>query len=536
MINLNIKYTFGFSFFLILLWFYYSYQFPIHPDEVNWRVIYSRFITQDLNYIGYMESCDLDNPRSIPFYFIPHFYLLSASSFFESFASYRIPQILYLSSFWLGVYLFAKKYLLSSTKISTLIFFSFIFISLTQVTSIWGVSSRPEVLILFLFSIFIFYYLYNRHDKPTLSLFFIIFVWSLVSVAHPKATYFGLFLFYFILLLNTHVFVKISLFLFVAIIAYYISDLANIVILSCPSEPLVVDQFKNYNANPLNLFFNPDYFLAEFISNFPGQLMNLLSRTPSHMLFTDNYDIGYLPGVSISTRVAIINSFIKLYYFSNFYLFIFLFFKNLSLFFTRDASPNFFILCLQVVSFVLITFNRTTNSYEAFFWFNLMLFVNLFSIIIFYKPKFNFYKSIYFFSLSIFIFFLVVFKNDLYSKVTNEDWSSFNSGPMTSSLFRKDSSLEEINTFYLSYCKSNDLTLFDDRTYEVLKSVPGSKPFTYFMFPFSFYDDSLFRADSFLNNYSSASFLGNCGFAPEVPPSLKLNSTLSSLHICCWKK
>lgn len=510
----------------------FAYAIPIYPDEINWRVIFTRIREQGGSYFHYTLSCKPDYPIQVPWYVVPQLYILSIFRDLNTFFWFRFPQFIYLIIFYYSVY----RYLNAKTSISSngvlILIIAIFLITSSNIGLVWMLSSRPEVMILV--PIGFIFYIFSRSPKSS-DLLVLFFLWGLACVAHPKAVYLALPIIHIVFHLSKTI--KTKLFFFAVVVAYAfgISNYAYLFIINCISEPALENRYLSYNANPLNIFLNPVYFYNEFISNFPGQWSNLLTRAPSQLIFRNGYDINHIPGVQVGAVELVLNSFISVFYYLIVIASILILpFLYLTTFFKGNRSAQI-IYSIAAVVIVWILFNRTTNSYDVHLWFQLLIVVNLTLLFQRYVVSHN---SIRIFGLSS-LLFAIIFTFSYYSNVfivERQKWSGIDAGPNASKIFFNKDNLLLINDFQKSFCNHNDYLLFDDRTFMALKDVPTSRPFTYFMVPFIDHDvDPKVGSSIFLHSLGRVQMIGNCAFESELPYYFTRRiSKIDHLNICCF--
>jgi hypothetical protein len=270
----------------------------------------------------------------------------------------------------------------------------------------------------------------------------------------------------------------------------------------------------------------------------PGQISNLLTRAPLQLTFNQAYDIGYLPQVKQTAIIFLLNNLIiSLYYF----VLMLIILSPVALcysFFTRRVGELALPALIGCIVLVLVFLNRTTNSYEIHFWIALGGSV----VTIFYVSQLDrssftrFLVVLLIISIAWGFVFSVVYHKNIYSPL-RKGWGGVNSGPSTSAIYFRPDSIARISAFKEEVCGDARHLFFDDRTFMSISNQPDSRPYTYFMVPFSLRDAPALHAEAYLSKVGSVNFLGNCAFEAELPANLRnIKGRIDDLNICCFSK
>ncbi|MEY3739950.1 MAG: hypothetical protein RLZZ192_626 [Pseudomonadota bacterium] len=524
---------------VITLWLLvFAFYMPVYPDEINWRVIFTRIREQGGRYFHYTFSCRPDLPVDVPWYVVPQLYFLSVYRDLTSFVSFRVPQLFFSVVYLLGVArLFSRT---SSASIgATALFTASVFVLFNaNVGVVWLLSSRPEAMLLAFVGLLLWCASGREMPRSSIAEFLMCVCWMIVCVAHPKAVYFAPLLLGALYLRRRSIFSLTSTSVVVSVYALAISRYAYLFIINCPDEPALERMYFAYNANPLLIFTQPQAFFDEFQKNFPGQVSNLLSRAPAQLMFSGSYDIGYLPGVKVTAPLGALNNFLAVIFYG---VLIFIFISPFLLL-RRILSVGLdlasLVWLIGSIAFVLVVFNRTTNSYEIHFWMSLVGPVLMARLVAARALEKTQERLVWFAvsSVTLGLLFVIAFHSTIYTKLRVE-WSGVNSGPNTSRLFFSSSSIAKISDFSRSTCGGADYLFFDDRTFMAIDASPRSRPYTYFMVPFTLKPNPTQEAAHYLDRFGSVHFVGNCAFESELPENMKnVIGRLEELNICCFVK
>ena len=547
-------------FFGVLLNLFFMSIYPVFPDEITWRFLYSRFFIDNFEHFSYYKPCSIsDDGFSIPFYLYPQFAILSIFSFFDNFISFRIfPLFSYISLLlFLLLFSFKKKI---DPNIAWFIFLVFVLSTIGNSGAFWYAISRSEFI--FNYFLFLIFYILFFRKVSFLWLLSIILVFSTLAIAHPKFIYFTPIVIYFCFLLPSKKIYKFGISFFVLIYIILIIPVnTQIMFENCKEAlPVFYNWLSGFNANPLNLFTDIKYFFSELAIKTPIQLEMLLTRAPDQLIF-GNRPGAELPQINqnfislfFSQNIRIIyfiQLFIGFYFFLSYlYNFIYSFFKGIK---NINHSKNI-LFFLYLAIFIIIFFDRTTNAYTVSFWLLSITFFNCISFLSnvlesnqrkFFIKLFslNFLKYFKLYLLIIFLcnsLLIYIFYTKWILAKSNDAWI----GMSSSSMYFSKKMKSELETDYSLNCSSDaSLYLFDDHTYTtVFKGFNGKNitAVTYLMLPFyasiSPITDAKNELDKFLDkNYSSVIFYGSCGFKPELPDSF-IETHRNKYDMCCLKR
>ena len=542
-----ILYFLGILVFINLLFVLF---FPIYPDEINWRVLYSKITANEFSYETYLRSCG-------EYTFKPNLVLypfLKVLNFYNDVNIFNLRVIPLLFFFFSVIPLYFLFKLITNKIVFYLFLIIFLFLVIINGGFFWISSSRPEHFI-YLFLAFAFFYhkFYDLNKLNNIFFFLTIFSWFIATVAHPKFLIFLLYIIY-IILNNCHItkLKKVFFMFLILFFCYIVYDFHQNVFFpeNCNKYFIYfIDWLKSFNLNPYLILTNYKIFAYELFYYYPQHLFSIIIDGSNWLIFSDKLTINLLPNIDKNIFTFLVNPLIQAIYSSLFVIGL-LYSLYALVNFKNQSHENKFVLFIFLFIFIHIFFNKTTNPYEISLWSKLL------SIAFLYFIYFNFDKlSIYFNfqnRINIFIKFIIyfliliaffgsflIYKN-YFRKFINESnhWYHM-STPLFYSFNKKKS---DISTFYNHSCKdsSYDFLLFDDHTYSIFSNLKNTFPLTYFNYPFvyEYKDDFSIRRKKlewFADENKNVLIYASCDFKNEIPIIFNEFSKFQEYNLCCLK-
>jgi hypothetical protein len=528
---------------------------PIHPDEINTRIINSRFFIDGLKYYGFQFPCSL-NPVKIPIILYPEAALGSIFSLITNTSLLRLFPFLSYALFSASLAFAVYKYYKLPTFYSLLIGSALFFLSFSNASSIWNVTQRIENLLFLVFSFFIL--LGAVYDSKTknllvmrLALFVSILFWLSICIAHPKALYFCLLPLGLVFIYFDRIFFKLLILFVISISLFEIVDISFIRFFKCETNTQLQDMYAGFNVNILQLFSSPEKYYLDFRKYWEIHWLNLFHRAPNNLSYIANPDIGHVPAAdSLGYFVNLTNFFIRTNFFFNLHIFlmclIYVTFK-----FTKNLHNNIYkrdiylIFSLSIPLFLMITHNRTLNSYDIQFWSVLMNFINIVFFLHILSKRNNFKKIyilcyFYFIISTIFLSYNLVTYYKKFYRVYTSSWNSGHfAGPGVPINYLSKDNINQIQLDFQSCTEqlNPEIIFIDDRSYIPLEKISPVFPITYTML--ALYhgrskEEGLGQFNLFLSRYRDPIFYGACEFLPELPSSFYIKDKYGSTGLCCF--
>lgn len=542
------KFFFLFLSSLIFINIFFSLSFPVHPDEINWRVAYATISDNNYELRSFFISCgEITYKPSL--FLIPFIKILSLYLNLNI-IDLRIVPLIFFLTFLIPFFIYIKKFFIhlnSKFFIILVLIFSILFFS--NSTFIWNFNSRPEHLIYPILGIFILILNINDFTNDYVRYLILPFVllFILASVGHPKFLYLTPLIIYVVYLSKINYFFQVLLFIFLIFLISKIIDLHYFVFYppTCAEKfPDFTAWIKSFSINPFSFFENPKVFFKEIFSSTPRLIRDILSTGGvNHFIFSPQPRGAILPSVIQNLPVTFVNLQITfLFYLTFITSFILTCYYILKIKILNNQKKLLLLYFLFI--FILLFFNRTTNYYDVSLWIKLMVIGIIISVT--FSRKFLFeefrlpsiFSNILIFILSITFFTstFLIYKNYYVKYSANPHWFGMN----TPQFYMNNKIKKDINNFYINQCSTDDADLyfFDDHTFNFFKFFKNAYPITYSGEPFAFssgfnknqYDQWILSLNKKINIYSS------CDYNNMISNDIFVEySRYESLNLCCYK-
>lgn len=509
-------------------------KYPIYTDEINWLLTISRNIFDNGIYYHYLKPCIENSLEIVPLFKI-QMLVLALYGYISSIYALRFIPLLCILYF---IYQFYRN--IDQNEVNKYTFTGLLIVIIfCSAGSIWAIILRPEHLIILYVALFYQFIKYST-DKSEIHLKYyliLVSVWSIVTIAHPKAIYFLPLNILIIKYVRTSIFRKSLLFLFSIYYAVAVSQFDTKILLNCYNYPSLEKFINSMNLNPLLLLSDPILFYHDFTSTIRLHLSNLIDRAADHLTYLKMPTTPLLPTISLSPIISLVNYLIKSLWIFNliFGLYYFINLIRNNIFEDKRATFLFGMYFFLVINILL---NRTTNHYDIFLWLILLSFLNINSYVKLNKSCKILPKYLLF--ITVFFIITTIIQYHYYYKVYIHSWYINNPPVNTSIKYIEPKNRSIILNDFINHCdpeNKSDLIIIDDNTYISLRKISAKLAPVSYVAGTIFYNQSIAEREhkyqQFFNNYKFPVFYGSCNVSTEIPKNSKLIFRNESLNLCC---
>ena len=522
--------------FLVIINIVIVINFPIYPDEINWRYALSRYLIDGGKYYNYMRGC-YPISISIPIYFDLQMRVLSLFSYLKEGIYFRLIPLTIYVFFIFTLYKLLRNIVEDKIKVYKFIILAIV-ITMANTGFFWSATIRPEIFIVLYIGIYIWKLRKISLDNDSLSFtLLVLFFWAVICLGHPKAIYLLIPNLFLINNIKAKLLTKIILSFFILLYAILVAKFDYLVWINCKQLPEFEAWLMSMNINPMKLLAEPYDFFVDLKNNIVNQILSVFKDAPSKISYVMNPTIGFLPSVRQSNIIGIINFIIKDLYIFNILLAVFLTFKNA----TSNKIERVYkygILGLYFYIFLIISLNKTNNNYDVNFWNLVLTFLNIISTAYIF-PRINI-KRIYIILLVLLMATTTAISYHYYYKKFITTWTVGPLvGPNTPLRFFTSTVQKEIKKDFEENCETDsDLLLSDDATIVALQDYKYIlAPITYTALPFyvnSTPEDGKTKLKKFLLQYKKPIFYGACVHQSNLPDTFHVKYNFSKYGICCF--
>lgn len=533
---------------LIFLNVIFSLFFPVYPDEINWRVIYSRILSFDYISQTYLLACG-DTNLKVNIYLFP---FLKIFDFFSNpnLINLRLIPLASYTFFIFQIFLILYKRFLQNKSIFILLVSISSLILFTSSTFVWNSNSRPEFIIYILLSLCLIYIckeIYLIKGKKNIFMFLIIFLWLLSCTAHPKFLYFLPLIIFLIAISKFNFFYNIFYLFILIFYIFLIVDFHSNVIF--PENCLTNFRdfllwMKSFSINVFDFFKNPKSFIYEFYINIPRHFHSILNDGGvNHFIYSSNPRGNFLPALQSNLIISLTNIFISFLFYLVLFLSGSLVFFNTLKFMTLNKLNQFIYLTL-ICTFILLLLNRTTNYYDVNLWIKLMMAC----LLLYYANNKSYFKNFFYIHRKWITYLNIIFLTILSFSTVIIYEKYFTSYKASSHWYHMSTPIKyyfqkhkkNIANHFNNNCSDNnsDYILFDDHTYSVFSNKKNTYPISYTAYPF-FWDGK--DNQEALNNFFVAKkkkiiIYSSCDFDYMIDNNIfKMKNKYEKYNLCCYK-
>jgi hypothetical protein len=297
--------------------------FPIYPDEIFYRALVSRTFFEGFERTYVAPFCGgLGQTVPISYIFYPAATIFAGNSFIEDLSYNRIIAAAVMAFCFLMLWLAVKR--LASCNVETdpaasrnllvtvqMIFCSAVLLCCLGTLPATLVMVRAEAGIFILVACLLLSF---AGFKKSLSLSAVVavsimLIFSVSVFQHPKTLYFlpAAAVSVFALLWRSSRWACMGALVCLAWAGAAGYQINNLQFLTCSELPAYQDFLQSFNINPSKMLSDPILFVDSVLQNVgPERLFKIAKKT----MFLDVYDVNYLPAVSDSIFVSVVNSMI----------------------------------------------------------------------------------------------------------------------------------------------------------------------------------------------------------------------------------
>ena len=306
-----------------LLTLYIWRFFPIYPDEVYYRALVSHAFFEGFERTRVWPFCgDPGQTVSIPYIFYPAATIFAGNSFVEDLSYNRIIATAAMAVSFFMLWVALNRIVSKDTEtgqVATqtqsaarkIVFCSAMLLCCLGTLPATLLMMRGETGIYVLIACLLLAFSNWRAalSWSTLAAGFVILVFTVGVFQHPKALYFlpavTVSLFSLLWDRSRSIFLVALGFLGWAGAEGY--RINKIQLLSCPEFPKFEEYLRSFNMDIAKIFSNPGSFFTELLqNNEPERFLTIARKT----MFIDSYDVNYLPSITDSTFVEIVDDMI----------------------------------------------------------------------------------------------------------------------------------------------------------------------------------------------------------------------------------
>ena len=512
-------------------------NFPIYPDEINWRYALSRYFIEGGNYYHYMRGCNSTSVQ-IPIYFSVQMGILSIYSYLKEGIYFRVLSLSIYSIYIFTLYKYLVDVFEDKKKVYRFILLAVI-VTMCNTGFFWNATIRPEILIVLYICIFMLSLkMISIHDHSLLLLLMLLFLWSILCISHPKAIYLLIPNLLLLYSLKKNRLSKVIISFLSILYAILVAKFDYILWVNCQKIPEFEAWLMSMNVNPMKLITEPYNFFIELRENIGNQIFFLFTDASNKISFVINPTIGFIPPVRQGLIVSFINFIIKNIYILN-VISAFYFMLKITRCKIIIRIYKFGIFGIYLFIFLIMLLNKTNNNYDVNFWNLILVFLNIISAAYIY-PNLDLKKGVILFLIA-YMAITTILSYHYFYKIFITTWTRGPLvGPNTPLRYFTTEAEKEIKDDFDKNCKGeNDLLLSDDATIISLQDYKEIlAPITYTALPFyvnTTPDEGKKRLKTFLlMNYKNPIFYGACVHHSNLPDIFHVKYSYEKYGVCCF--